>query len=144
MSICPLTLDALDEVYKIEDSVHTYPWSKKALASSFENNEILGLFQQNQLIGFAILLDTTAFIELLDLAIAYPYQGQGYGQMLLNAVIQLAKDKQRSRILLEVRASNQKAQCLYQKTGFIEIFKRTDYYPAGEKREDALIMEYCL
>lgn len=144
MSIDHLTIDALDEVYKIEDSVHTYPWSKDALASSFGNNEILGLFEQNQLIGFTILLDTTEFIELLDLAIACPYQGQGYGQILLNTVIKLAKNKQRSRILLEVRASNQKAQRLYQKTGFIEIFKRTAYYPAGKKREDALIMEYCL
>ncbi|MGZ8155124.1 MAG: ribosomal protein S18-alanine N-acetyltransferase, partial [Burkholderiales bacterium] len=45
------------------------------------------------------------------------------------------------RAFLEVRPSNTAARALYARSGFSEIGRRRDYYPAQEGREDAVVME---
>jgi ribosomal-protein-alanine N-acetyltransferase len=46
--------------------------------------------------------------------------------------------------MLEVRPSNVAAVALYEKMGFNEIGVRRNYYPAGEGREDALLLALSL
>jgi len=43
-------------------------------------------------------------------------------------------------MLLEVRPGNASGQALYRRHGFVEIGRRSDYYPAHEGREDAIVM----
>ena len=47
-------------------------------------------------------------------------------------------------IFLEVRPSNTTARALYEDEGFNELGNRRDYYPAGDSREDALILARVL
>jgi ribosomal-protein-alanine N-acetyltransferase len=58
-------------------------------------------------------------------------------------VVAVAKQWQAERLLLEVRAGNQRAIALYQQAGFGEDGCRKGYYPAVKGttgREDALLM----
>lgn len=141
IKLVSLTIKDLDAVLSIEQQVHSHPWSKEALASAFMHNHLLGLYSQQTLLGFAIMLNSLDILELLDFAIAPLYQRQGYGAQLLQAVIEFAQQKKISRIVLEVRESNHPARALYQQYGFIELHRRYGYYPSEQGQEDAIVME---
>ena len=58
--------------------------------------------------------------------------------MLLDHLIDKAKELHGSSILLEVRDGNEPARALYAKNGFSEISRRVGYYA---RFGDALVME---
>jgi ribosomal-protein-alanine N-acetyltransferase len=82
--------------------------------------------------------------HLLNICIHPDYQGNGYGQLSLNWLEQLMREKDVASLLLEVRQSNLKAQGLYKKLGFEQIGLRKDYYPADSAREAAIVMRKLL
>ncbi len=59
---------------------------------------------------------------------------------LLGEVLGIFASTGASRALLEVRASNTAAQCLYASFGFELDGVRKNYYPSNGAREDALLM----
>jgi ribosomal-protein-alanine N-acetyltransferase len=58
--------------------------------------------------------------------------------MLLDHLIDKAKELHGSSILLEVRQDNEPARALYAKNGFTEISRRVGYYA---RFGDAVVME---
>jgi ribosomal-protein-alanine N-acetyltransferase len=77
---------------------------------------------------------------LLNLSVARSWQGRGIGRELLGFAVKLARDYGAKRMFLEVRPSNGAARALYGEAGFEEVGVRREYYPAGEGREDAIVM----
>lgn len=144
MNIGIIPIEDLELVFAIEQQAHAYPWSKDALKDAFEYNIIIGIYQTQKLVGFAIVLDAVDTLEILNIAVLPIFQHQGFGRSLLKFVIQLAEKKKLPRILLEVRASNFIACTLYQKLGFKLIHQRLNYYRTETGKEDALIMEFNL
>jgi ribosomal-protein-alanine N-acetyltransferase len=69
------------------------------------------------------------------------WQRRGIGRELLNFVLKLARDYGAKMIYLEVRPSNAAAVALYASAGFAGIALRRSYYPAGDTREDAVVMQ---
>ena len=67
-------------------------------------------------------------------------QNAGLGKEMLNHLLNIARQHMAEIVFLEVRPSNKIAQKLYSAAGFDEVGMRTDYYPAENGREDALIM----
>ncbi|WP_111643225.1 ribosomal protein S18-alanine N-acetyltransferase [Marinimicrobium alkaliphilum] len=140
LKLRPLTRADLFRIESIEAQAHTHPWS----VDSYE--DCLGGRQQcwvarvgNDVVGCTVFTQSADESELLNLVVAPRWQGKGIGRSLLNFVVtQVAP---RAEVLfLEVRVSNQKAITLYSASGFIEVGRRKDYYPAYEGREDALVM----
>ncbi|MBK0347295.1 ribosomal protein S18-alanine N-acetyltransferase [Aerococcaceae bacterium zg-ZJ1578] len=68
------------------------------------------------------------------------YQGKGLGQRLLQQWLSIVSERKIEQVILEVRQSNQLAQQLYQKAGFIVIDQRENYY--FNNHETALIMSW--
>jgi ribosomal-protein-alanine N-acetyltransferase len=66
------------------------------------------------------------------------HRGRGIGELLLIAAIALATLNDQDVVTLEVRASNQAAQALYEKYGFKKVGVRHRYY--SDNHEDAVIM----
>jgi ribosomal-protein-alanine N-acetyltransferase len=76
--------------------------------------------------------------DVLTIAVRPAYWGGGIGSALLAALIEAAREKGCTEVLLEVRADNPRAQGLYLRRGFKEIGVRRGYYqPSGV---DALVM----
>jgi len=99
------------------------------------------------LMGYALVAKLPFDAELQAIGVLPDCQGQGIGQRLLNKVVAVAKQWQAERLLLEVRAGNQRAIALYQQAGFGEDGRRKEYYPAVKGttgREDALLMSLPL
>ena len=90
--------------------------------------------------AYCVLSSGAGEAHILTLCVKKEYQGQGLGKILLQHLIDVAKDHKAEVLLLEVRPSNTTAVHLYHKYGFNEVGTRQGYYPAKEGREDALIM----
>ena len=76
--------------------------------------------------------------DVLTIAVAPAYWGQGIGSTLLGTLIQAARDRACTEVFLEVRKDNDRARGLYLRRGFAEIGVRRGYYqPSGV---DAIVM----
>ncbi len=84
------------------------------------------------LLGMGCLWAILEEAHITTLAIEPGYQGQKLGLLLLTHLLACARRRGLTRATLEVRASNQTAQALYQKFGFQEAGQRKRYYSDGE------------
>lgn len=87
--------------------------------------------------GFAGLMLGHPFADIHTIGVRPDHTGIGLGRMLLDWMITTAQAHNIQDVLLEVRASNARAQDLYQRAGFDHIHTRPKYYPGGE---DAWVM----
>ncbi len=90
--------------------------------------------------GYGILSLVVGEAHLLNICVAPEWQGRGYGRLLLEHFIELARERGAYQMLLEVRPSNKAAMRLYRARGFTEAGQRKNYYPGEHGREDALIL----
>lgn len=136
-----MTPGDIDDVLSMEQQIHAYPWTRGNFADALQSGYICKVAEsEEQLVGYAVLMPGVDEAELLDVGIAAPQQRRGYGRKLLEAMLILARGLGKSRMVLEVRASNTAAIGLYQACGFTQIGLRRGYYPAANGREDAILM----
>ena len=74
--------------------------------------------------------------EILTIGIAANQRGRGYGKLLLDELLAIAKTHGAEAVFLEVRAGDPVAQGLYSGAGFEVVGRRKNYY----HDDDALIM----
>ena len=131
--------EALDRVCELENLAHSHPWSRNLLESGLQRYQVYGLWQQQLLVGFAVISQVVDEAELLDFVIDPKCQGQGLGTGFMAGLLSRVSEKAK-RFYLEVRVSNVAAIALYQTSGFVEVGVRQGYYPSKQGREDALLM----
>jgi ribosomal-protein-alanine N-acetyltransferase len=85
--------------------------------------------------GFWLVADEA---HISTLAVAQKHRGKGLGELLLISMMEQAISMRAAMVTLEVRVSNQVAQNLYRKYGFVITGSRPRYYRDNE--EDANIM----
>jgi ribosomal-protein-alanine N-acetyltransferase len=90
------------------------------------------------IVGFVGVWLTLDEAHIVTIAVRESHRGRGIGELLLIAAIALATLNEREVVTLEVRASNQAAQALYEKYGFRKVGVRHRYY--SDNHEDAVIM----
>ncbi len=117
-----------------EVDLKPYNWyleNKKASEDYFleksKTDSIIGLWQENSLIGVIILDDN----EIDTIAVDRRLQGMGYGDKLLRYTMnELINNKHFDTVYLAVMAHNKKAIKMYKKSGFIEKSKLS-YFRLG-------------
>lgn len=140
ITICLMTLEDVDAVHAIEEEAFPTPWSHEAFVKEVTENKCaryLVLREDNVCVAYAgmwLILDEG---HITNIAVRADKRGQGYGEAVTSALIQLAADSGLSFLTLECRRSNVAAQSLYHKLGFKDVGFRKRYY---ENNEDALIM----
>jgi [ribosomal protein S18]-alanine N-acetyltransferase len=75
--------------------------------------------------------------EIENVVVAAECLRRGVASALLQALIQRARSRAASALLLEVRESNLPARRLYEKHGFTEVGRRRAYY--ADPAEDAIL-----
>ncbi|NYE56591.1 ribosomal protein S18-alanine N-acetyltransferase [Carboxydothermus ferrireducens] len=141
MELKLMELKDLPQVLDIEKLSYTNPWSKASFMYEITENPLatyLVAREGDKVIGYGgiwIVLDEA---HITTLAVHPAYRRNGVGKSLLNALLDVAKNRKVRNIILEVRASNFPAQNLYQKFGFKPIGIRKKYYSRPE--EDAIVM----
>ena len=141
-----LTVDDLDAVISVEQSVYGHPWTvgnfKDALASGYAAQRLLA---GNPLIGYFVAMKVIDEVHLLNITVSLDYRSQGWAQMMLDALALWARGQGCEWLWLEVRESNHRAIHVYRSHGFKQVGLRKDYYPVGRgQREAALVMSQKL
>lgn len=90
------------------------------------------------LAGYAVLRIIAPEAEVENICVAPACRRSGVGEALMEEMLRLAAERDAERIFLEVRAHNEPAKALYRKRGFIESYRRKNYYQGPT--EDAIIM----
>lgn len=90
------------------------------------------------LAGYAVLRIIAPEAEVENICVAPACRRSGVGETLMEAILRLAAERDAERIFLEVRAHNEPAKALYRKRGFVESYRRKNYYQGPT--EDAIIM----
>jgi ribosomal-protein-alanine acetyltransferase len=141
-----MTGSDIEAVLQIEQSIHTHPWTMGNFKDALASNYICKIAELGgTMIGYAVMMQGVDEAELLDIGIKQSRQRQGLGRNLLQAMLALAQERGKQRVVLEVRASNVPAIGLYRSIGFVEIGLRRDYYPVeNSNREDAILMGLVL
>jgi ribosomal-protein-alanine N-acetyltransferase len=93
---------------------------------------------EKDIVGYAGLWFIVDEAHLTSIAVREEQRRRGIGEQLLKASLQLAAARQAAMMTLEVRASNQAAQALYEKYGFKTVGVRRGYYT--DNHEDAYLM----
>lgn len=132
----------LAEVLPLEDelfgpwrwSAETY-WSELAAPGRWYQVAV----RDGQVVGWVGLAVQGSDGDVQTIAVSPAAQGLGLGRVLLQALIDEAKNCGVERVLLEVRADNSPALGLYDSLGFCKLGVRRKYYQPGDI--DAVIME---
>jgi ribosomal-protein-alanine N-acetyltransferase len=113
-------------------------WSYFQILKEFKNeiSKIWVLKEKEKIIGYLIFREIKPEIEVFKIGVKKEYQRKGLGTKLMQKLIEFAKEKNISKIFLEVKASNLSAYNFYKKLGFKETYRRKNYY----YNEEAIVM----
>ena len=97
-----------------------------------------------RLLGYAGLYHAGGLTsaDLLTIATVPAARGRGIASLMLTELVSTAREVSCPDVLLEVRQSNEAAQRLYARHGFVPIGRRRRYYQAPP--EDAVVMQLTL
>ena len=141
----PMTEARLNEVVAIEGRAYGHPWSRGNFADSIRSGYNAQLLcAGHALLGYFVAMKGVDEVHLLNITVDPPYQGQGWGRVMLDALSVWSRGQGAQWLWLEVRTSNLRAQQIYQRYGFRRVGERKNYYPADHGREDAIVMSLKL
>jgi ribosomal-protein-alanine N-acetyltransferase len=80
------------------------------------------------ILGYAGVSVNGAEADVMTVAVSPDAQGRGLGSRLLDALLDTARRRGATQVLLEVRADNDAARQLYVNRGFEQIAVRRGYY----------------
>ena len=134
-----MTLSDLDEISNIITAEFDDFWSASTLESELKNpfSKYIVARIENEIVGFAGVIDTIDQLEITNIVVKKKFRKNGIGNILLQRLIKLAKEKGKVEITLEVNNINLPAIKLYEKNGFKNVGFRKKYY---NNTDDANIM----
>ncbi len=142
----PMASDRLDAVMAIEATAYAHPWTRGNFSDSLRAGyQAQVLLAGDTLLGYFLAMKGVDEVHLLNITVAPEYQGQGWGRLMLDALATWSRGQGAQWLWLEVRASNERAQRVYERYGYRRMGQRKAYYPAAHgRREDAIVMSLPL
>lgn len=134
-----MTIDDIDTIIKGEERVFGKSLGYDFIYSDLTINPYacyIVLEIDGEVHGY-VGLWITDNMEIVDLYVDPEYQGNGFGDEIMDLVIDLCEKNKIANLSLEVRKSNIKAINLYKKHGLKESHVRKNYY---DNIEDAIVM----
>ncbi|GGA15357.1 ribosomal-protein-alanine acetyltransferase [Paenibacillus marchantiophytorum] len=137
------SMNAADIPYicEIEEEAFTTPWTKGAFENELTNNQFahyMIMDIEGEVAGYGGMWLIMEEAHVTNIAVRNTYRGRKLGERLIRELMKTAAFLGAIRMTLEVRASNDVAQNLYEKVGFRSVGVRKGYYT--DNREDAVIM----
>lgn len=136
-----MTVEDLDGVMSVEFDSFLTPWSRAAFEEELRTNRLahyLVAVENGNIVGYAGTWLVINEAHVTNVAVTGQRRREGIGRLLMENLLDLARDSGMDSMTLEVRVSNEAARHLYQQLGFVEAGIRKNYY--SETKEDALIL----
>jgi [ribosomal protein S18]-alanine N-acetyltransferase len=142
--------DDIDRIIDIERSWHHLShWSvdsyyRLITEDSFTSSFVAEVDDEqcggSRIVGFVIFHVTAGVSEIYNIAVQAEHARLGIGRLLMSAAIESSRDRNASKVVLEVRKSNVPAINFYYGFNFQIIGERKNYY--SNPLEDAYVMEF--
>ena len=131
----------LDGVMAVEMDSFSVPWSRSAFEEELTKNNLalyIVAVADDSIVGYAGTWLVINEAHVTNEAVSGLRRGEGIGRLLMENLMELARENHMESMTLEVRVSNTAARNLYKQMGFVEAGIRKNYY--SETKEDALIL----
>lgn len=144
----PAEAQDLDPILRLEQESCPVPWTRKMFEVELTGNPFGHLSTvrlvdaaggRSEVAGYICFWVVFEELRLMSVAVASSWRRQGLGMALVQHALSVGLEKGAGRAVLEVRASNEAARCLYERLGFVRTAVRAKYYT--NPIEDALLME---
>ncbi|MEN6349807.1 MAG: ribosomal protein S18-alanine N-acetyltransferase [Syntrophomonas sp.] len=135
-----MTVSDIEQVMIIENDSFSLPWSRDSYMNEFNNKFASYVIcdVRGQVAGYAGIWVVFEEAHVTNVAVSRNYRQAGIGEALMEELERIARNKKATRILLEVRPSNNPALAMYRKMGFLATGLRKKYY--SDNDEDAIVM----
>ena len=141
VSVRAMRAGDVSEVVYIENRSFHVPWRERTFKSLLRQPHA-ALFvaeMAGRVAGYAAVWFVADEAELGDLAVHPDFRRRGIGSLLLDRALEEARGRAIRVLYLEVRAGNEDARRLYERSGFEVATVRRGYY--SHPVEDALVMQ---
>lgn len=135
----------LPEVLGIESLSFSEPWTEEMFLHELSAEGVAHVLVARaddgsgpRIVGFLCAWIVAGELHINNIAVHPGYRRRGVASQLLEEMLRRAKVMGAKAGYLEVRASNEAANALYQRYGFRQIGRRRNYYE--RPREDAIVM----
>lgn len=136
-----MTLDDLNDVYRIEQAVSLPPWTEGMFRQELllsQSRNLVARINKGPVAGYINYWLVAGEVHLHNIAVRQDFQGWGIASALLDSMLTRSYAEGARHATLEVRKSNERAIRLYERFGFTIQGIRPHYY--DDLKEDALIM----
>ena len=128
------------EIAKLEKSTFSDALTEKGILDTFRQQQAFVVVGEmgEKVVGYCIMYYVLDEGEIARIAVDGTCKRQGVGRAILNQVECVCKEKAITRILLDVRESNETARAFYRDYGFAEDGIRKNFYEMP--KEHAVLM----
>ncbi|MBI2844874.1 MAG: ribosomal protein S18-alanine N-acetyltransferase [Armatimonadetes bacterium] len=132
--------DDIHRVMEIERLSFSTPWHESAYLTELVNRSAYYVVARvdDEIVGYSGMWVIMDEAHITTIAVHPNYRGLKIGEQLLVAILEEAQRRGARRATLEVRESNNLAQNLYHKYGFVAAAIRRGYY--SDNAENAVVM----
>lgn len=135
------------QVALIERDTFSQPWSEQSFSDSLANPDTLFLvaedaaMDESQILGYVGMYCALDEGEITNVSVAQQARRRGVGKALIGELLRQAQGRGICRIILEVRASNAPAICLYEGMQFYKVGTRKGFYDFPKEDADIMVWE---
>ncbi len=132
--------DDVPRIMEIERQCFSTPWHESAYVTELVNRSAYYVVARigDAIVGYAgmwVIMDES---HITTIGVDPEYRGRQIGEQILVGILEEAQRRGARRATLEVRESNEIAQRLYRKYGFVPAAIRRGYY--SDNGENAVVM----
>lgn len=137
---CDMDIKDINAIKTIENECFSEPWSENSIINGLNdpNSHFVIAKCNDILIGYGGMYHACGEGYVYNIAVKKEYRKMGIGKALVENLCDYSIKHGLEFLSLEVRLSNEAAIGLYNKTGFISMGVRKNFY--SKPCEDALIM----
>jgi len=141
ITVRPMVMTDVDGVMAVEQDSFLTPWSRSAFEEELAQNRLaryIVAVENDEIVGYPGTWLVINEAHVTNVAVSGQRRREGIGRLLMQKLMDLARENDMESMTLEVRVSNAAARHLYEQLGFVEAGIRKNYY--SETKEDALIL----
>ena len=141
ISIRKMIAADLEQVSAIDQASFSLPWPARSFQFELTDNPASRSWvaeSQGRVVAMIVVWLIVDEVHVATIATHPDFRRQGIGARLLTHALKAVKAEGAQRGFLEVRASNETAQEMYRRFGFVQDGRRLRYYK--DNNEDAILM----
>lgn len=131
----------VDPVFRVESKCFSTPWTRESFEYEMKENDkalyVIAEYEGN-ILGYAGLWKILDEGHITNIAVLEEFREKGIATLMINRLLELAKESSINSFTLEVSSTNYVAIKLYESFGFRRCGLRKGYYE--DTHDDAIIM----